>query len=225
MLQKQAAGGMKDYALSGGIGAAGGGALGSLIGALVQYARGKNVLRGALAGGSIGGGLGLLGGLGYQYSKKAPLTPEEAFAQEIASLDISSIKPDIPFNHNLKRNWGATARNKIRSAIKNTGSTLSNILGGSANSAKNGLDSLLNAASPKNWTRGSSSAQNAVDNAVNWEEIQEAGRDDPFYAWAVGEEEKEKTNRMNEQAKKNYKGSFEDKQNRSKQQEKFKKSE
>lgn len=70
--QKQAAGGLKNYAISGGIGAAGGGALGSLIGALVQYARGKNVLRGALAGGGIGGGLGLLGGLGYQYFKKGP---------------------------------------------------------------------------------------------------------------------------------------------------------
>ena len=71
--QKQAAGGLKDYAISGGIGAAGGGALGSLIGALVQYARGKNVLRGAGIGGATGAGAGLLGGLGYQFSKAEPI--------------------------------------------------------------------------------------------------------------------------------------------------------
>lgn len=70
--QKQAAGGLKDYAISGGIGAAGGSALAALIGGLVQYARGKNVLRGAGIGAGIGGGLGLLGGLGYQALKKGP---------------------------------------------------------------------------------------------------------------------------------------------------------
>ncbi|MBQ2619789.1 MAG: hypothetical protein IJF84_00450 [Thermoguttaceae bacterium] len=78
--QKQAAGGLKDYAISGGIGAAGGGALGSLIGALVQYARGKNVLRGAGIGGAAGAGAGLLGGLGYQYSKKAPAETKPSVA-------------------------------------------------------------------------------------------------------------------------------------------------
>lgn len=58
IMQKRA-GGVKDYALAGGVGAGGG----ALIGALINYARKKNMLHGALAGAGIGGvaGLGVQG--------------------------------------------------------------------------------------------------------------------------------------------------------------------
>lgn len=57
IMQKQA-GGVKDYALAGGVGAGGG----ALIGALINYARKKSLLQGALAGAGVGG----VAGLGYQ---------------------------------------------------------------------------------------------------------------------------------------------------------------
>lgn len=56
IMQKRA--GIGDYAMAGGIGAGGG----ALIGALINYARKKNMLSGALAGAGVGG----VAGLGYQ---------------------------------------------------------------------------------------------------------------------------------------------------------------
>lgn len=67
IMQKRA--GIGDYAMAGGVGAGGG----AFIGALINYARKKNMLSGALAGAGIGG----VAGLGYQgvkdlLSKKTP---------------------------------------------------------------------------------------------------------------------------------------------------------
>lgn len=104
--QKQAAGGLKDYAISGGIGAAGGSALAALIGGLVQYARGKNVLRGAGIGAGIGAGAGLLGGLGYQYAKgkgKAAIPVSKDFSV------YSSNDPDALLAENQYPNLNAVA--------------------------------------------------------------------------------------------------------------------
>lgn len=85
IMQKRA-GGLKDYAIAGGVGAGGG----ALIGALIQYARKKNMLHGALTGAGIGG----LTGISAQALRDLLRTKtqyDNVTAEDIAKLAPSSV--------------------------------------------------------------------------------------------------------------------------------------
>ena len=135
IMQKRA--GIGDYALAGGVGAGGG----AIIGALVNAARKKNMLSGALAGAGIGG----VAGLGYQgvkdllkgkadpvlttkgndnFFRKLNREPQNVIGPEFSELDtvrpiqdVTDLK-NMPKNTQLSHPNGVEGLNKAREDSK-----------------------------------------------------------------------------------------------------------